>query len=271
MIFKKVYLLLVSLVCLAGCGGMNFDTVNDIPGAPDVTLQQFGKDAKITLYWMFEGNKNKELYRVVRSLSKIEASIGEWSEENIREIKVVKSSYSPTRDDKDLVSYFAQSNLPNPKNISDDTPVYIKFTSGEKVYKFITTVKEITPNAENKTNALALMPYFEKSLRGLNIYTLCFRKFAVEDEYHPDGENYRVRIYSESGKNVWASDFDVNFTQAIEKVKPKEVGANYLYNQYWDGKDLNGEKVEPGIYEFRITIPAFPMPYQTSVYYQWGK
>ncbi len=270
MTFKNVYPFLMLLVFLVGCGGVNLDSINDIPGKPDVTIQPMGKDAKLTLYWLFNGNKNSELYRTVRSISKIEAAIGEWSDDNVAEIKVVKASYTPSKDDKDLVSYFAQSNLNLPKDFSDNTPIFIKFTAGEQVYKYVTTIKNATPNKEDKTSALALVPYFEKSLRGLNISTLVFRKFSVSDEYHPDGEKYRVRVYNENGKNVWASDFDANFTQAIEKVKPQEVGANYLYNQYWDGKDLNGDKADPGVYEFRITIPAFPIPYQTSVYYQWG-
>ncbi len=271
MFLSRIHLLFILMIAFAGCGGVNFDSVKEIPLAPDVTIHSLGKNAKITVTWLFEGDKNKELYRAVRSLTKVEAAIGEWDESNIKEVKIIKSSFSFGKDDKELVSFFAQTNLPKPDNFVDNSPVYIKFTAGEKVYKFITTVKDATPNIENKPEALSLIPYFEKAIRGVNIYTLVFRKFDVKDEYHPDGERYRVRIYDTKGRNVWASDFNSDFTQAIEKVKPQEIGANFLYNQYWDGKDNNGEKVEPGVYEVRITIPAFPIPYQTSVYYQWGK
>jgi hypothetical protein len=268
---KKITLLFVLFSFFAGCGGVNFNSIDNIPLPPDITIHSEGKSAKITISWLFEGNKNNELYRAVRSFNKVEAAIGEWTEGNIKEIKPVKSSFAPGKDDKELVSYFAQGTLPKSEKFSAETPIFIKFTAGEKVYKFISTVKDATPDKENQPTALTLIPYFEKTLRGLNIYTLVFRKFTVKDEYHPDGEKYRVRIYNQKGKMVWASDYNADFTQALEKVKPEEEGANYLYNQYWDGKDISGEKAEPGLYEFRITIPAFPIPYQTSVYYQWGK
>ncbi|MCO5251749.1 MAG: BsuPI-related putative proteinase inhibitor [Candidatus Kapabacteria bacterium] len=90
------------------------------------------------------------------------------------------------------------------------------------------------------------------------------RNRIVDGEYLPSSEDIRIYISDSNGKQVWNSDYNMNFTMAIGDVRPKKVGDTHEYTAVWNKKDNDGKRMQPGVYNARMVIPAQPNNYSVN-------
>ncbi len=85
---------------------------------------------------------------------------------------------------------------------------------------------------------------------------------ALEGEYQPSGERFRIEIRNDLNETIWSSSTGKVFTQALMPVEPINVGQETEYRAIWSGyNEIEHAPAAAGTYRVVATIPATPAPY----------
>jgi hypothetical protein len=90
---------------------------------------------------------------------------------------------------------------------------------------------------------------------------IAIRRDTVAEEYLPGSEEIRAKILSPKGKIFWESNYNMNYTTQIGKVKPERVGDAHIYSIQWNGFSNDNQKMQSKDYKINLSIPAKPKPY----------
>jgi len=125
-----------------------------------------------------------------------------------------------------------------------------------------------------KTNSnfpeiMELTGKFDTIEDGFAKFTLTARRIkAVDDEYLPSSENFRVEIFSEKGQMVWNSSKGQNFFMVISDLEPKKEGDSKTYEIIWNFNNNDNKKVKLGKYFAYLIIPSKPENYKCRIEFE---
>ncbi len=274
---KIFFLIFVSLI-VAGCSNVDKRGVATLPPyKPEIKIYKQG-DMQYVYVWLAEvNNTNKGKRKFMKSIKKAEVNflLGKRLIKNIQFNPYLLTH--KTSDTSDLVVFagIAGFKWANPKMRTSEVTVEIRFHTDSSVYaigKYYYKVYDSMVVENNGT--LDLIP-MEINYSG-NRYAfglVAVRKGNVEEEYVPDSETLRIEIYNHKGKEIWSSNYGMNYMQMIQPVEPEKIGEAHLYLQFWDGKSNNKRKANSDEYKIKYLIPAKPKPYfilkEFSAEFEW--
>jgi hypothetical protein len=112
---------------------------------------------------------------------------------------------------------------------------------------------------------LELAPAIEKDDGQIVFIVKATRLKLIDNEYFPDSEVFRVKVFDKSGKLIWQSNKGQNFFMAIQDVLPLETGQTHEYRLSWDKTDNKGNLVPPGDYTAELILPSKPFEYKSNM------
>lgn len=118
---------------------------------------------------------------------------------------------------------------------------------------------------KRSNSPLDLAPAIEKNDGQIDFILNATRLKNIDNEYFPDSEEFRVKIFDKSGRFIWQSNKGQNYFMAIQDVLPLEKGQTYEYRLSWDKTDNKGNPVPPGNYSAELILPSKPFEYKTNM------
>jgi hypothetical protein len=161
--------------------------------------------------------------------------------------------FNPKAFDYEKLTIVVRINCPNNKQYHFYRTVDLPISAGKQPVPFITAT-----------------PYIDESSDSLvDFALLCKRNRGFSIDYHPSSEKFRVEIESLSGEKIFASNYNMNFTQQIFPVEPKRINDIKRFNYKWYGVDNKGNKVAAGKYKALLQVVAKPEPYKATIEFEW--
>lgn len=266
----------ILLSTLVGCSsGVVYKSLEDMPVKPDYSVK-FPTPDSVNLEMSFAQTSKAGKYKK-SFLPKVTAI---RSEVCVADKKLGEMTASDTLQIMNLVAADNSVSSTLTANMGWKKPKYInsnmlsfdmQVITNKVIYTGSKTLKELTLNAdETPTKALTLTPKIEiQSDSCVYFIVEAKRNFLNEKEYIPNSETLRIEIFAMNSKPIYASNHKANHFQVIKKLLPDEIGNTFEYKVIWNGKNNNGQIVEPGRYDVRLTIPSRPMPYITTTILEW--
>jgi hypothetical protein len=154
----------------------------------------------------------------------------------------------------------------------EDMKFRYKLFANNKFYDITKTFDNIYSEAEEDMPALTLEPFIENQTFNSAVFgIIAKRNKNIENEYIPTSETLIVEILNHKGHILWSSSYGQNFLQVVNPVLPSAKGETHKYVVEWNGNTSNQIPLIAGEYTLRMTIPAKPTPYSTSMRLNWKK
>ena len=253
-----------------------YKSLEELPIKPKYYLDyRMGDSIEIAIELNQSIKKSKVEDSFVRNLRAVYAGIhaGNKDIDSIGTEDVIYSVKANTSDlDLNYINSKTVLRWNKPKYINSNLLSFnFSLVSDRVVYSGRVTLPEIAKNSNiGVEHSMKLIPKIEiDNDSTVQFIVLAKRLFLVDNEYIPNSETIRLEIFSDSGKLIYSSNKNSNYFQVIKKVLPEEIGNEYEYKIYWNGKDNDLRIVPEGIYDVRLTIPAKPKPYITQTKLEW--
>lgn len=136
-------------------------------------------------------------------------------------------------------------------HLAQDIP--LPRVDGKEPIEFIT----VSPFVDEQTDSSVTFALLAKRNRGQSL------------DYHPDGEKFRVEIFTMKDVMVFSSRTGMEFTQGIQPVEPRLKGEFKRYIYQWMGVDDKGKPLPPGRYKAVLTIVSKPKAAVGTVEFDW--
>ena len=269
--FYLIYIVLLSL--LIGCASPKNEVTSDQPPPFKPNFYIVDKKDSVQIIANFNdiGNSKNKL-DFINSINSLSVNFKSSSKKLLRNIMLPKTVMKQTSvDGKMITSILAQGYFsPNIKSKIEPASVELIIQCKGQVFSFEKPFKDLirTYYSDNKNN-MTLLPIIEK-LDSINYFIglSALRKSLPPKEYLPSSEDFRAEIFNQKSVLVWSSNFNKNFLQAKQPVKPLNIGDYYIYSIIWNSKNNNGVKANPGDYILKLTIPSQPYPYFVTFNFQ---
>lgn len=131
-----------------------------------------------------------------------------------------------------------------------------------------TSTKQIKSQS-NQPEIMEMYGSFEQFSDDSAIFVLTAKRIKpIEGEYLPSSENFIVKVINNKMNEVYNSSKNKNFFMVISEVEPKEVGEEQTYKFEWNLKDNKNKKIESGLYNAQLIIPAKPLNYNCNIEFE---
>ncbi len=272
-----IFFILIAMI-IGGCSNVEEGSRPALPPyKPEFKVFKQGDRQYIYLWLASADTSNKGKRQFMKSIKKAEVNLlfGKRLLNNLTFNDFLVTEKTSDTSDIMVFAGITDFQFSNPKLRTNNVTVQIKLYTDSSIYAIEKYYSKVYDSMHVENNGtLDLIPMEIKTSGNEYIFgLLAIRKKKVEEEYIPDSEALRIQIQNHRGKEVWSSNFGMNYMQMIQPVKPEEVGSSYLYLQMWDGKSNKGREMFSDEYNIKYLIPAKPKPYfimkQFSAELEW--
>ncbi|TAL69787.1 MAG: hypothetical protein EPN82_03965 [Bacteroidetes bacterium] len=270
----KIFIIFLSYVLiLTGCGTTKIIDKNPPPYLPKVNITNNNGNAQFIFTLQANKSEPQDKFDFINAITIVKLEIVSPEDTIIHTIDFGQLDIKGTTD-KETQTSLAISGYSNwflPEKINLEELKYrFKIFANNKFYDMTKTYSQLYNEEEVEQPALTLEPFIENQTYNSAVFGVkATRNKIVENEYIPTSETFRVDILNRKGAIVWSSGYGQNFLQVINPVLPKSKGETHKYTVEWYGNSSNQIPLIPGEYTLRMTIPAKPNSYTSTMNFKW--
>ncbi len=272
---KLISTLIMSALMIYGCSTTKIIDKNPPPYSPDVNLIVNSGNAVFNFSLKAVQQESQDKFDFINSITSVKLEILTPEDTVFHTFEFSQLDIKGTTEKEKQTSLTVSGSvswmLPLKFNLEDMKFRY-KIFANNKFYDFTKTYKDIYTEAEENMPAITLEPFIENQTYTSAVFGVIAKRIkTVENEYIPTSEIFRVDILNQKGHIVWSSGYGQNFLQVVNPVLPVSKGETHKYTIEWNGKTSNQIPLIAGEYTLKMTIPAKPMPYTTSMRLNWNQ
>ncbi|OGU10376.1 MAG: hypothetical protein A2X61_11330 [Ignavibacteria bacterium GWB2_35_12] len=272
---KLISILLLSALWIYGCSTTKIIDKNPPPYRSDVSLLVNSGNAVFNFSMKAIQNDGQDKFDFINAITTVKLEILTPEDTVFHNLEFTQLDIKGTTEKEKQTSLTVSGSvswmLPLKFNL-EDMKFRFKIFANNKFYDITKTYDDIYTEAEEDMPALTLEPFIENQTYNSAVFgVIAKRNKTVENEYIPTSETFRVDILNQKEHVVWSSSYGQNFLQVLNPVLPASKGETHKYTMEWNGKTSNQIPLTAGEYTLRMTIPAKPTPYTTSMRFNWNQ